>query len=90
MNAFTCSALLLVDLVPHCVHVSLCVCMRVMRARVCVCVCVCARACVFMCVCALAPHGARCSGGGALINLGIAYKSLRRYDDALRTYAKVK
>ena len=29
------------------------------------------------------------SGGGALINLGIAYKNLRRYDDALRTYAKV-
>jgi tetratricopeptide (TPR) repeat protein len=24
-----------------------------------------------------------------MINLGIAYKSLRRYDDALRTYAKV-
>jgi hypothetical protein len=46
--------------------------------------------CVSLCVCALAPHCARCSGGGALINLGIAYKSLRRYDDALRTYAKVK
>ena len=29
------------------------------------------------------------TGGGALINLGIAYKNLRRFDDALRTYAKV-
>jgi tetratricopeptide (TPR) repeat protein len=27
-------------------------------------------------------------GGGALINLGIAYKNLRRYDDALGAYAQ--
>ncbi len=30
------------------------------------------------------------AGGGALINLGIAYKNLRRFDEALQTYAKVK
>jgi hypothetical protein len=39
--------------------------------------------------CAPSPPALSGVGGGALINLGIAYKNLRRYDDALRTYAKV-
>ena len=40
--------------------------------------------------CARSPPAASGVGGGALINLGIAYKNLRRYDDALHTYAKVR